>query len=234
MKAFGTSSSEWKPPVLTVAGLPASGNVALDRRVVLDNGDGNIAGYVWTGAAWVQISDVNAAFSSHFGGYYRDTVTVAQLTLATGALPTTHRHLLVSAKTRGTNASGTVSLAVILSGDAVTTHYHTGRFFGGESSGNSPSNSFLMLQSSGATATADWFHESYLWIPNYQDSTTFTNALALNGNMSGAASRRIAMAAMTWLGSAGAPEAVTSLTLQHSSGNFDVGSRFDVYGIEEL
>jgi len=50
-------SPRWKRQFPTVSDLPTSGNRAGDRHTVLDDGDGNMADYGWTGSAWIKMAD---------------------------------------------------------------------------------------------------------------------------------------------------------------------------------
>ncbi len=51
------ADQRWQSPVADQASLPVAGNTHGDIREVLDDGDGKVALYEWTGSAWIKIAD---------------------------------------------------------------------------------------------------------------------------------------------------------------------------------
>jgi hypothetical protein len=142
-----------------------------------------------------------------------------------GTIPQTYTDLMIVANTT-TSYVGTDAGYIFFNGDNNSAHYSVTRLYGNGSTASSDRYSAPY-----AIWMGDGSGSAILHIMNYANTTTYKTVLARSGSPT--ADANIVGATVTlWRGSTGsATQAITSITLQDVSGNFQVGSTFTLYGI---
>lgn len=152
------------------------------------------------------------------------------------AIPATYDHLLIQGVGRLANAAVTANLQVILNNDAGA-NYNDNNIKGNNNvlSGdeNQTQNEIFIGQICAATATANRFSSSKIWIPYYKE-TDFFKALVYKGltipNDAVAATWENILGSGNWLSAV----AINRVTLLNSAGgNFVTGTSYSLYGIKE-
>jgi hypothetical protein len=160
------------------------------------------------------------------------TVTVGAggaATVAFTGIPATSTDILVqvSSRSSGTGAARTLWLTM----NSITTNYSNMYLYGTGSAAASSSSTaqsqwivFLALNAAGATAST--FSNTSIYLPNYAGSTA--KSISVD---SGTENNATEAYQLLFAGSQSSTAAITSLTLQPSSGTFDQNTVVSLYGI---
>lgn len=145
---------------------------------------------------------------------------------ATGTIPQTYTDLKIVASVRGTASTVNQSYTVTFNGSS-TTGLTMKRVYGNGASAASDSNT--TLEGVGSTATASTFSNDEIYIPNYAGSNNKSFSVDNVGENNATTAYALLQAGLR-----SNTDAITSIVLTSSAGNFAEGSTFYLYGISNV
>lgn len=165
------------------------------------------------------------------------TLSVAATNITLSGIPSTYTHLLLELQARSDNASTDIDLRVAINSDSTAANYYSwGNYVSGAA--NSWSETLgsvaywnLLRSVNGASSTAGYFGAIYLWFLDYKSTSQYKYSLTDQVSMSAntANNRFRSKFGGLWLNNT---DAISSLVLTPSAGNFDAGTRYSLYGID--
>ena len=159
------------------------------------------------------------------------TLGTATATVTFSSIPQTYTDLICVMEGRGSRADFDDEVKIQLNSDTASNYSTTILSGSGSVAGSSrASNSaFVIGRITSASATASNRSNIIININNYSNATTYkTVLLRLNEPPSGGADDGVTLNAGLWRNTA----AITTLTLTTTSGNFNSGCTFTLYGIK--
>ena len=151
------------------------------------------------------------------------------------SIPSSYDHLYAVLSPRGDDAGTIVSFRVQLNGETANTNYSYTNFYtqsatiSEEQSTTQPTVAAYPRMPA-ASATADTFGSTTMWIPNYANTVNFKQALTMNAAENASTSTSafyLYVIAGLWSNQA----AIDRITITASSGNFVQYSTFTLYGV---
>ena len=161
-----------------------------------------------------------------------ETVTTTPSSYTFTAIPSTYTDLVVRYSARGSDSGVSINAMIKVNTDTSTNYSRTNLFSGGSSATSVRASNedrwYFGFSINGASATANTFSNSELYIPNYTVSSS-KPASGFSVTETNATAADLGVVALLWRNTA----AITSLELTPLSGTFVSGSSFYLYGISK-
>jgi hypothetical protein len=154
--------------------------------------------------------------------------TAANITFS--SIPTTYTDLKILLTARGNNAGTNVDLTTEFNNDPSSNSLYTQRYMFGRG-GTAPSAGTQSYGQSaimpGGTWAANYFSNTYIYIPNYNSSSTHKMFWALDASTQDSSSQFTWYSVNKWASN----NAITSIKLFPLTGSFVTGTTASIYGI---
>ncbi len=162
----------------------------------------------------------------------KTVLTSSAASVSFGSIVNTYTDLVLLVSARTTGSGGAYLGTIKVEYNSITTSYsYTELYSTGTTAGSARgTTSQFILRICADGDTANTFGNGELYIPNYAGSTNKVGSATsvVENNSSTDGQSRIAADAGLWSNTA----AITSILLTPTTGSFDTGSRFDLYGIK--
>lgn len=183
-----------------------------------------------TGSTWIAIGGAGALT------LITDTTVSgsAAANIDFASIPGTYKHLRLVGQVRGDTSANHIALRLTVNADTTAAHYewnyaetYSGNTANGTDSGSDTSLSVGNVCA--ATTPASWPGSFELDVPNYAGTTFFKTTIGVYGYGSGGGTGGILCGTSIgfWLSTA----AITELKFSPATGNFVIGSRISLYGV---